>query len=55
MCLKLLLTLMRDKKYTLPFVSNCDIIINEDYSQIPKYHKENKNELTVVAALKIIQ
>lgn len=34
------------------FVSNCDIIINEDYSQILKYHKENKNELTVVAALK---
>lgn len=33
-------------------MSNCDIIINEDYSQILKYHKENKNELTVVAALK---
>ncbi|EYE58054.1 nucleotidyltransferase family protein, partial [Bacteroides fragilis] len=46
------LTLMRDKIHTTFFVSNCDIIINEDYSQILKYHKENKNELTVVAALK---
>ena len=46
------LTLMRDKIHTTFFVSNCDIIINEDYSQILKYHKENKNELTVLAALK---
>jgi len=34
------------------FVSNCDIMINDDYSEILKYHKENNNELTVVAALK---
>ena len=34
------------------FVSNCDIIVEEDYSQILKYHKENKNEITIVAALK---
>lgn len=46
------LTLMRDKIHTTFFVSNCDIIINEDYSRILKYHKENKNELTIVAALK---
>ena len=34
------------------FVSNCDIIIQEDYSEIYNYHEENKNELTIVAALK---
>lgn len=34
------------------FVSNCDIMIMDDYSEILKYHKENNNELTVVAALK---
>lgn len=34
------------------FVSNCDIIIDQDYSEIYKYHKENKNEFTLVAALK---
>ena len=46
------LTLMKDKVHSTFFVSNCDIIINEDYSQILKYHQDNKNELTVVAALK---
>lgn len=34
------------------FVSNCDIVINEDYSEIVKYHQRNKNELTIVSALK---
>jgi dTDP-glucose pyrophosphorylase len=34
------------------FVSNCDIIIKDDYSKIYDYHKDNKNELTIVAALK---
>ena len=34
------------------FVSNCDIIIDQDYSQIYSYHKNNANELTIVAALK---
>lgn len=34
------------------FVSNCDIIIDQDYSQIYRYHKANENELTLVAALK---
>lgn len=34
------------------FVSNCDIIIDDDYSEILRYHRENKNEITVVAAIK---
>ena len=34
------------------FVSNCDIIIDEDYGEILKYHRENRNEITVVAAIK---
>jgi dTDP-glucose pyrophosphorylase len=34
------------------FVSNCDILIDQDYSEVLKYHRENKNEITVVAALK---
>lgn len=34
------------------FVSNCDIIIDQDYSEIFRYHKLNQNELTLVAALK---
>ncbi len=34
------------------FVSNCDIIIDQDYSEILDYHIENHNEITIVAALK---
>ncbi|MBI4646586.1 MAG: nucleotidyltransferase family protein [Bacteroidia bacterium] len=46
------LFMLKDKIKQTFFVSNCDIIINEDYSEIIKYHKNNKNELTIVAALK---
>ncbi len=34
------------------FVSNCDILIDQDYSEVLKYHKENSNEITIIAALK---
>lgn len=34
------------------FVSNCDILIEQDYSEVLKYHRENKNEITIIAALK---
>ena len=34
------------------FVSNCDILIEQDYSEILEYHRSNKNEITIVAALK---
>ncbi|MGJ7024627.1 nucleotidyltransferase family protein [Petrimonas sulfuriphila] len=34
------------------FVSNCDIVIEQDYSEILDYHKKSQNEITIVAALK---
>ncbi|MBU1667505.1 nucleotidyltransferase family protein [bacterium] len=37
------------------FVSNCDIIIEEDYYDIYKYHKENNNDITVVSAIKHVE
>lgn len=46
------LYLIKDKINSTFFISNCDIIIEEDYSEILKYHRENENEITVVAALK---
>lgn len=48
------LSLLKGKINETFFVSNCDIIIEEDYSQILDYHKKNKNEITLVAALKSI-
>lgn len=49
------LHLIADKITERFFVSNCDIVIDSDYSEILKYHLENKNEITLVAALKHIK
>lgn len=46
------LSLLKGKIQETFFVSNCDIIIEQDYSEILEYHKQNNNEITVVAALK---
>lgn len=48
------LRLLKDKIGSTFFVSNCDILIEEDYANILEYHRSNKNELTVVAAVKTI-
>jgi dTDP-glucose pyrophosphorylase len=37
------------------FVSCCDSIVNQDLSVVYNYHKENENDLTVVAAMKYMQ
>ena len=34
------------------FLTNCDTIINENYNDIYKHHKQNKNDITIVAAEK---
>lgn len=46
------LSLLKEKISTTFFVSNCDSIIEEDYSQILNFHRNNKNEITVVSAIK---
>lgn len=46
------LHLLRGEFNSTFFVTNCDIIIDDDYAEILKYHQENHNEITVVAAIK---
>jgi dTDP-glucose pyrophosphorylase len=46
------LSLLKGKINETFFVSNCDILIDQDYSEILEYHHTNKNEITIVAALK---
>jgi len=46
------LRLLKDKMQTSFFVSNCDILIEGDYSKILKYHTEHKNKITLVTSLK---
>ena len=46
------LHLMKDRVEGTFFVSNCDIVIDSDYSEILDYHRKHNNEITLVAALK---
>lgn len=46
------LTLLNNLNCQRFFVNNCDILIEQDYADILDFHLEQKNEITVVAALK---
>jgi len=46
------LHLLKGKINSTFFVSNCDILIDQEISDIYEYHKTTKNEITIVAALK---
>lgn len=46
------LSLLNETFDTPFFVSNCDILIENDLYEIYRFHQENQNELTVVAALR---
>ena len=35
-------------------VTNCDILIDQDYSEVLKYHKNSRNKLTAISAIKDI-
>lgn len=45
-------SLLRGKITTPFFVSNCDIIIDQDYRDVYDYHKSNHNDLTIITAVK---
>lgn len=47
--------LLKGKMTTPFFVSNCDIVIDQDYRDVYDYHKENKNDITIVTAVKSIR
>lgn len=46
------LFLLKDKIKSSFFISNCDILIEQDYAEVYNYHRKNKNELTIIGALK---
>lgn len=45
-------SLLKGKIDTPFFVSNCDIIIEQDFRDVYDYHISNRNELTIVTAVK---
>jgi dTDP-glucose pyrophosphorylase len=46
------ISLLKGKINSTFFVSNCDIIVDQDYSEMLDFHIEKKNEITLIAALK---
>ncbi|WP_261375717.1 nucleotidyltransferase family protein [Dokdonia sp. Hel_I_63] len=44
--------LIKDDISTPFFVSNCDILIDQDLEEIYEYHKKNNNKITIVSAIK---
>lgn len=46
------LSLLKGRIDSTFFVTNCDILIDQDYSEILRYHYENQNEITIVAVIK---
>ncbi len=48
-------SLLKGKINTPFFVSNCDIVIDQDYRDVYDYHKTNHNDLTIVTAVKSIR
>ena len=49
------LSLLKNKLDKTFFVTNCDIVIDQDYREIYKYHNDNDNEITIVSALNHFQ
>lgn len=45
-------SLLREKMDSPFFVTNCDIMINQDYRDVYEYHKNNRNDITIITALK---
>ncbi|MCS6131951.1 CBS domain-containing protein [Clostridium botulinum] len=46
------LTLLKENIKNTFFVSNCDILVDANYSDILKFHKKCQNKITIVTALK---
>lgn len=46
------IALMKDNLTDTFFVSNCDILIRHDYSEILDYHENSRNKITLVSAIK---
>jgi NDP-sugar pyrophosphorylase family protein len=49
------LSLLKGKINSTFILSNCDILIEEDYEKIYNYHKKEKNLITMVCSLKNIK
>ena len=49
------LHLLKNKINSPFFVTNCDILIDQDYSEIYDFHTKNCNEITIVSAVNLLK
>ncbi len=49
------LSMLKEKINSTFILSNCDILINEDYEKMYQFHKKEKNLITMVCSLKKIK
>lgn len=49
------LSLLKGRLKETFFLTNCDILIQEDYERIYRFHKENHNKITMICSLKNFQ
>lgn len=49
------LSLIKEKINGTFFVSNCDIIIDQDYGEVLEYHRKHSHQMTAIAAMKHVQ
>jgi dTDP-glucose pyrophosphorylase len=49
------LHLLQGKLNSTFFVTNCDILVRDNYFEMLKYHRANNNELTAVAVIKSVK
>ena len=49
------LSLLKGRINSTFILSNCDILIEEDYEKIYNFHKKEKNLITIVCSLKVIK
>ncbi|WP_221074095.1 sugar phosphate nucleotidyltransferase [Agarivorans aestuarii] len=48
------LSLLKGRLNETFYVTNCDILIDQDLNEIYQYHLDNSNEITLVAVIKVI-
>jgi dTDP-glucose pyrophosphorylase len=48
------LCLIKERAKSTFFMTNCDIVVEEDYGEIIRHHRERKNIITLVTAMKTI-
>lgn len=46
------LSLVKEKIHEPFFVTNCDILLDVDYTKVMEFHKKNKNAITLITSLK---